>query len=65
MNRILIGWRCGSFACEYRGERLSGWLQIFKGDELVLKEPAESVRAAYQRAREFCDQGLWRRAKGA
>jgi hypothetical protein len=65
MTRIVIGWRYEPFTCEFRGERLSGWLQIFQGEELVLKEPADSVRDAFQRARQLCDQLLWRKAKGA
>jgi hypothetical protein len=65
MNRIVIGWRCEPFTCEFREERQSGWLQVFQGDELVLREPADSVRAAFQRAHDFCEQLLWRRAQGA
>jgi hypothetical protein len=65
MNRIVISWRAEPFTCQYRGEQQSGCLEIFQGDELLLKEPVDSLRNAHQRARELCDQLMWRQAKGA
>ena len=65
MKPMLIGWRQDPFRCEFRGESTGGWLQIFKGDELVGREPVPSLTVAYQRARELCAQLLWDQAKGA
>jgi hypothetical protein len=65
MNRIVIGWRVGPFTCEFRDERSTGSLQIFRGDELMLKETSDSIKAAFERAREVCEQEVWRQARGA
>ena len=65
MDRIVIGWRHEPFSCEYSAGHGSGWLQIFRESELVLKEPVESVRAAFARARELCEGLIWQAAKGA
>ena len=65
MNRNVIGWRVGPFTCEFRDEQSTGSLQIFRGDELMLKESSDSVKAAFERAREVCEQEVWRQARGA
>jgi hypothetical protein len=65
MKGIAIGWREGSFRCEYRRESTGGWLNVLSGDELVAREPVASVSAAYNRARELSDSLVLKRAKRA
>ena len=31
----------------------------------MLKETSDSVKAAFERAREVCEQDVWRQARGA
>jgi hypothetical protein len=55
MKGITITWREGPLRCEFRNEAQGGWLLATSGDQLVAREPAASVSAAAQRARELAD----------
>ena len=52
-TRIVIAWQDEPFQCEFNAEHLSGWLQMFRSGQLVVREPVESVQLAYHRAREL------------
>jgi hypothetical protein len=52
-TRIVIAWQDEPFQCEFKAEHLNGWLQMFRSGQLVVREPVESVQAAYHRAREL------------
>jgi hypothetical protein len=65
MKGITIAWREGSVRCEYRREATGGWLSVFSGEELIAKEPLDSVLAACSRARELSDSLVIKRAKRA
>jgi hypothetical protein len=65
MKGITIAWRDGPITCEFRREASGGWLHLLSGDELVAREPAASVSAAYHRAHELCEAMESKRAKRA
>ena len=65
MKGMTIGWREEPFRCEYCTEAVGGWLQVFRDEGLVAREPVASVLIAYQRAREISQTLLWKEAKGA
>ena len=55
MKGMTISWREGPLRCEFRHDSVGSWLVVMSGDELLAKEPAPSVSAAAQRARELAD----------
>jgi hypothetical protein len=53
MVGIAIRWAEGQFTCEFREEDRESVLYLFRGSELVDKEPVPSAEAAYDRARQL------------